>query len=101
MSWNRATWVLRASGLQIIRFWQRRAVLAGPRLDGLNVLDLGWGLGACGFAAACQGARVTFFDWEPRALEIVAASAREQGGPAARFDFVVGDWRQPPPFGPF
>ena len=76
-------------------------VLAGPRLDGRHALDLGCGLGPCGFAAACRGARVTFFDWEPRALEIVAASAREQGGPAARFDFVVGDWREPPPFGPF
>ena len=50
-------------------------VLEGPRLDGRHVLDLGCGLGPCGFAAARMGARVTFFDWEPRALEIVAASA--------------------------
>ena len=77
------------------------AVLAGPRLDGQHVLDLGCGLGACGFAAACQGARVTFFDWEPRALEIVAASARKQQVPPDTFDFVVGDWRPPPSFGPF
>ena len=77
------------------------AVLAGPRLDGQHVLDLGCGLGPCGFAAARHGARVTFFDWEPRALEIVAASASRQPAPAATFDFVVGDWRQPPPFGPF
>src|SRR5262245_56917074 len=42
------------------------SVLAGPRLDGLQVLDLGCGLGACGFAAAEQGAQVTFFDWVPR-----------------------------------
>lgn len=76
-------------------------VLRGPRLDGLHVLDLGCGLGVCGFAAARQGARVTFFDWEPRALEIVAASAREQPVPIDTFDFVVGDWRRPPPFGPF
>jgi 2-polyprenyl-3-methyl-5-hydroxy-6-metoxy-1,4-benzoquinol methylase len=76
-------------------------VLAGPPLDGAHALDLGCGLGACGLAAARRGARVTFFDWEPRALEIVAASAREQGGPAAAFDFVVGDWRRPPPCGPF
>lgn len=77
------------------------ALLAGPRLDGLHVLDLGCGLGPCGFAAARHGARVTFFDWEPRALEIVAASARRQRAPADAFDFVVGDWRRPPPFGPF
>ena len=77
------------------------AVLEGPRLDGQRVLDLGCGLGACGFAAARHGARVTFFDWEPRALEIVAASASCQQAPAGTFDFVVGDWRRPPPFGRF
>ena len=76
-------------------------VLAGPRLDGQHVLDLGCGLGPCGFAAARMGARVTFFDWEPRALEIVAASAGRQGLPPETFAFAVGDWRQPPPFGPF
>jgi SAM-dependent methyltransferase len=59
------------------------AVLSGPRLDGQQVLDLGCGLG------------------EPRALEIVAASAERQPAPAATFRCVVGDWRQPPPLGPF
>jgi SAM-dependent methyltransferase len=77
------------------------AVLAGPRLDGQHVLDLGCGLGPCGFAAARRGAHVTFFDWEPRALEIVAASAREQNRSPEAFELVVGDWRRPPPLGPF
>lgn len=77
------------------------AVLSGPRLDGQHVLDLGCGLGLCGFAAARQGARVTFFDWEPRALEIVAASAQRQQLPADALEFVAGDWRRPPPLGPF
>lgn len=77
------------------------AVLRGPRLDGRHVLDLGCGLGPCGFAAARQGARVTFFDWEPRAIEIVRASAARQPLPPATFRFAVGDWRTPPPFGPF
>jgi predicted nicotinamide N-methyase len=76
-------------------------VLAGPRLDGQHVLDLGCGLGAVGFAAAHQGARVTFFDWEPRALEIVAASASKQQASPDMFDFQIGDWRRPPSFGPF
>jgi predicted nicotinamide N-methyase len=44
---------------------------------------------------------VTFFDWEPRALEIVRASAARQPGPASDFTFLVGDWRTPPPMGPF
>lgn len=76
-------------------------LLAGPRLDGTHVLDLGCGLGPCGLAAAWQGAQVTFFDWEPRALEIVAASVRENEGLGERCAFVVGDWRDPPPLGPF
>lgn len=76
-------------------------VLEGPRLDGLQVLDLGCGLGPCGFAAAHLGAEVTFFDWEPRALEIVKASAARQPVPPSRFTFLVGDWRTPPLMGPF
>ncbi|HEY7062521.1 MAG TPA: methyltransferase domain-containing protein [Chloroflexota bacterium] len=76
-------------------------LLAGPRLDGRHVLDLGCGLGACGFAAASRGARVTFFDWEPRALAVVAASARTQPVPPSTFTCVVGDWRDPPSLGPF
>ena len=76
-------------------------VLGGPRLDGSHVLDLGCGLGLCGLAAATMGAHVTFFDWEARALEIVAASTEAQDGVADRCDFVIGDWRAPPPLGPF
>ena len=76
-------------------------ILAGPRLDGLSVLDLGCGLGPCGFAAARRGARVTFFDWEPRALEIVSLSAAAQDWLIERPAMIVGDWRKPPPCGPF
>ena len=80
-------------------------LLADPPLAAcgapLDVLDLGCGLGACGFAAARRGARVTFMDWEPRALEIVEASALRQELPIARFDFVAADWRTPPRMGPF
>ena len=76
-------------------------VLAGPRLDGVELLDLGCGLGPCGFAASARGARVTFMDWEPRALEIVARSAEAQGRRLAQQQLVVADWRKPPPLGPF
>jgi 2-polyprenyl-3-methyl-5-hydroxy-6-metoxy-1,4-benzoquinol methylase len=44
---------------------------------------------------------VTFFDWEPRALEIVAASAERQPASVSAVQCVVGDWRRPPPLGPF
>lgn len=76
-------------------------LLTGPRLDGMHVLDLGCGLGACGFAAARQGARVCFFDREPRALDIVKLSASAPEWRAATLDCVVGDWRTPPPIGLF
>ena len=76
-------------------------ILTGPPLDGARVLDFGCGLGACGFAAARLGARVTFFDREPRALAIVRASARASEWQAETFDFVVGDWHAPPPLGTF
>ncbi|MBL8841070.1 MAG: class I SAM-dependent methyltransferase [Planctomycetes bacterium] len=76
-------------------------LLAGPRLDGVELLDLGCGLGPCGFAAAARGARVTFMDWEPRALEIVERSVLAQGRRLADFDLVVADWRKPPRMGPF
>lgn len=76
-------------------------ILTGPRLDGMRVLDLGCGLGAGGFAAARLGAWVTFLDREPRALEIVGASARGPEWQAATLELVVGDWRTPPPLGLF
>jgi len=76
-------------------------ILTGPRLDGARVLDLGCGLGACGLASARLGARVTFFDREPRAIEIVEASARAPEWRAETFEYVVGDWRMPPPLEPF
>jgi predicted nicotinamide N-methyase len=72
-----------------------RYLLAGPRLDGRRALDLGCGLGACGLAAARRGARVSFFDWEERAIQVVAASAAHQGLEAE--GFIVGDWRSPAP----
>ncbi len=76
-------------------------VLAGPPLDGMRVLDLGCGLGACGLAAARRGARVTFLDWEPRSLKIVEANARAQVPPLPSIERVVADWRKPPPMEPF
>jgi len=70
-----------------------------PSLEGVEVLDLGCGVGVVGLAAMLRGASVTFFDWEPRSLEIVGFAAREQGlEPKA---LVSGDWRSPPRLAPF
>lgn len=70
-----------------------------PPMEGRRVLDLGCGVGAVGLAALARGARVTFFDWEPRSLAIVRLAAESQGlfGEA----YVAADWRDPPPLGTF
>ena len=76
-----------------------RHVVDDGDLAGRRVLDLGCGVGAAGLAALVRSARVTFLDWEPRSLEIVARSARRLGlEPEA---LVAGDWRDPPPLDPF
>jgi predicted nicotinamide N-methyase len=74
-------------------------LLAGPPLGGRRVLDLGCGLGVVGIAAAFRGGRVTFIDWEPRALEFVSRSLAAQGLTAEAL--VPADWRSPPPLAPF
>lgn len=62
----------------------------GPDRRG-PVLDLGCGVGAEGLAAAWRGQDVSFLDWDPRALELVACSARHLGRtPAALW---TRDWR--------
>lgn len=71
-----------------------QAVLAGPDLTGVRVLDLGCGVGAAGLAAARRGAAVTFLDWAGEAELLVRASARRQELRVARF--VIADWRTPP-----
>lgn len=71
-----------------------QAVMAGPDLSGLRVLDLGCGVGAEGLAAARRGAAVTFLDWAGEAEALVRASARRQGLAVERF--VAVDWRDPP-----
>ena len=76
-------------------------ILSGRSLRRLRTLDLGCGLGPCGLAAACRGAEVTFIDWEPRAIELVAASLEDGGWPSDSFELLVGDWREPPPLGTF
>lgn len=76
-----------------------RHLLDGPSLEGRRALDLGCGIGVVGLAALFRGAEVVFFDWEPRALAIVAHAAARQGlVPAA---LVPGDWRDPPALGRF
>jgi predicted nicotinamide N-methyase len=74
-------------------------VLTGESLAGRRVLDLGCGLGLVGLAALHRGARVTFLDWEPAAVEVARATAWTHG--FADVEALVADWRSPPPLAPF
>jgi predicted nicotinamide N-methyase len=53
--------------------------LAGSRLDGRRVVELGCGLGVPSLVAARAGATVLATDECPEALELVEQSARENG----------------------
>jgi predicted nicotinamide N-methyase len=53
--------------------------LAGRRLDGLRVVELGSGLGVPSLVAARAGAAVLATDEEPEALELVERNAAENG----------------------
>ena len=56
-----------------------RSLAAGPRLDGLRVVELGCGLGVPSLVAARLGAEVLATDSEDEALEMVSRNARENG----------------------
>lgn len=62
------------SGLGVARFLARAGSLAG-----LEIWDVGCGLGLAGLAAGRRGARVVFADRDPDALRFVAHNARRNG----------------------
>lgn len=59
-----------------------------------DVLELGAGIGLAGMAGLVQGLRVTFSDYEPKAVELALFNARRAGFPQATG--LVLDWRHPP-----
>jgi len=70
-----------------------RYVLQHLDLSGLQVLELGCGLGLVGIAAALRGARVLCTDYEPDALAFARHNARRNACRRMRFRLV--DWRRP------
>jgi predicted nicotinamide N-methyase len=70
-----------------------RSLAAGPRLDGLRVVELGCGLGVPSLVAARAGAEVLATDGDEEALEMVARNARENGlsVDTAPVDWSAGD----------
>lgn len=61
---------------------------------GLEVLEVGCGLGLAGIVALSMGMRVTFTDYDPCALKFAADNARLNGYSDFRTQEI--DWRQPP-----
>lgn len=79
--------------------WPSALALAGFVLRrglgrGSDVLELGCGLGLAGVAAALNGARVLFTDFEPDALAFARANHALNLGGEGRTLLV--DWRAPP-----
>ena len=63
------------------------------RMDfsGQSVLELGCGLGLAGVVSGLKGARVTFSDYQPEAVEISCQNAGLNG--IGEYGSYLGDWR--------
>ena len=60
----------------------------------VEVLELGAGIGLAGLAGLTRGLKVTFSDYEPKAVDLCLFNARRAGHSNA--EGLVLDWRQPP-----
>ncbi len=67
--------------------------VAGLKLAGMTVLEVGCGLALPSFGAALAGAHVLATDWAPEAVELVAANARTNGLDIAAAVLAWGDDR--------
>jgi predicted nicotinamide N-methyase len=66
--------------------------VAGRALAGLDVLELGCGLGVPSLVAAARGGRVVATDWAPEALVLLEANAERN---RVALGTLHLDWRQP------
>jgi predicted nicotinamide N-methyase len=69
--------------------------VAGRALDGVQVLELGAGLGLPSLAAALGGARVLATDWSPDAVALLRENAQRNG---LALETRVVRWDEPAPF---
>jgi predicted nicotinamide N-methyase len=71
-----------------------KAILREPWAPGVEVLELGCGLGLPGIAALSRGFHVTFSDYDATALRFAADNASANG--CSNFRLLQLDWRCPP-----
>ena len=69
-----------------------RQVLEGDNLTGKKVLELGCGIGLSGIGALKRGARVTFSDYVPEALEWARRNVSMNSLDLAMTEFLNLDW---------
>ncbi|HEV3203359.1 MAG TPA: methyltransferase domain-containing protein [Gemmataceae bacterium] len=72
-----------------------KIILRETWISGLEVLEVGCGLGLAGIAALIKGHRVIFSDYDATALRFAAFNARLNG--FDNFQQLQMDWRFPPP----
>jgi predicted nicotinamide N-methyase len=74
--------------------WPAARALADalPDVTGLDVVELGCGLGLPSLVAAAKGARVTATDWSSDAVELLRQNAIRNG---LTVNTEVRDWREP------
>jgi predicted nicotinamide N-methyase len=70
------------------------AILRSSWIPGTEVLELGAGIGLVGLAGLAKGLRVTFSDYESKAVDLALFNARRAGYTQA--SGMVIDWRTPP-----
>ena len=89
-------WGLTSSSLALARFVESELSVTGK-----EVLELGSGVGLPGLVASMRGARVTFTDYVPEALETVKSNAEINGVLNDTMRFVCLDWEFPVDIGRF
>jgi predicted nicotinamide N-methyase len=70
----------------------RALAVALPELNGLQVVELGCGLGLPSLVAAAKGANVTGTDWSHEAISLLGENASRNG---LQLRTEVRDWRKP------
>jgi predicted nicotinamide N-methyase len=87
-----------------IKLWEASLMLSNimatiPAEPNQKLLELGAGLGAPGFIAACRGYKVTLSDYEPHILDFQRVSAAAND--LENVEFKMIDWLKPPKLGQF